>query len=97
MFQASHKRWEVAILILINTSALIKFSIVKMDNWLNISKCPCWDSIRDPFASEANPPDYATSSMVINGYMKPFTNLKFVGKKSVKNDATTPRTEEGES
>ena len=57
MFRASHKQWEVAILILINTSALIKFGIVEMDNWLNLNKRPCWDSIRDPFASncKANP------------------------------------------
>ena len=55
MFRASHKQWEVAILILINTSASIKFGIVEMDNWLNLNKRPCWDSIRDPFASEANP------------------------------------------
>ena len=55
MFRASHKQWEVAILILINTSAAIKFRIVKMDDWLNLNKRPCWDSIRDPFASEANP------------------------------------------
>ena len=55
MFRASHKQWEVAILILINTSASIKFRIVEMDNWLNLNKRPCWDSIRDPFASEANP------------------------------------------
>ena len=34
MFQVSHKQWEVAILILINTSASIKFRIVEMDNWL---------------------------------------------------------------
>ena len=26
-----------------------------MDNWLNLNKHPCWDSLRDPFASEANP------------------------------------------
>ena len=26
-----------------------------MDNWLNLNKRPCWDSIRDPFVSEANP------------------------------------------
>ena len=26
-----------------------------MDNWLNLNKRPCWDSIPDPFASEANP------------------------------------------
>ena len=32
MFQTSHKQWEVAILILINTSASIKFRIVEMDN-----------------------------------------------------------------
>ena len=56
MFRASHKQWEVAIQILINTSALIKFRIVEMDNWLNLNKRSCWDSIRDPFAaSEANP------------------------------------------
>ena len=55
MFQASHKQWEVAILILINTSASIKFKIVSMNNWLNLNKPPCWDSIRDPFVSEANP------------------------------------------
>ena len=24
-------------------------------NWLNLNKRPCWDSIRDPLASEANP------------------------------------------
>ena len=28
---------------------------VKMDYWLNLNKRPCWDSIHDPFASEANP------------------------------------------
>ena len=32
-----------------------KFRIVEMDNWLNLNKRPCWDSIHDPFASEANP------------------------------------------
>ena len=53
--RASHKQWGVAILILINTSASFKFRIVKMDHWLNLNKCPCWDSIRDPFVSEANP------------------------------------------
>ena len=53
MFRAAHKQWEVAILILINTSASIKFRIVEMDNWLNLNKHRCWDSIRDPF--EANP------------------------------------------
>ena len=55
MFRASHKQWEVAILILINTSASIKFRIVEMDDWLNLNKRPFWDSIWDPFASEANP------------------------------------------
>ena len=55
MSRASHKQWEVAILILINTSGSIKFRIVKVDYWLNLNKCPYWDSIRDPFASEANP------------------------------------------
>ena len=55
MFRASHKQWDVAILILINTSASIKFRIVEMYNWLNLNKRPCWDSIRDFFASEANP------------------------------------------
>ena len=69
MFQASHKQWEVAILILINTSTLIKFRIVEMDNWLNLNKRPCWDSIRDPFASEANPWTaglrYLTNSMLL--------------------------------
>ena len=55
MFRVSYKQWEVAILISINTSAPIKFRIVEMDNWLNLDKCPCWDSIHDPFASEANP------------------------------------------
>ena len=55
MSRASPKQWEVAILILINTSASIKFRIVKMDYWLNLNKRPCWDSIRDPFTSEANP------------------------------------------
>ena len=55
MFQASHKQWEVAILILIKSSTSIKFRIVEMDDWLNLNKRPCWDSIRDPFTSEANP------------------------------------------
>ena len=55
MFRVSHKQWEVAILILINTSASIKFRIVKMDKWLNLNKHPCRDSICDPFVSEANP------------------------------------------
>ena len=55
MFRASHKQWEVAILILINTASSIKFGIVEMDNWLNHNKRPCWDSVCDPFASEANP------------------------------------------
>ena len=55
MFRASHKQWEVVILILINTSASIEFRIVKMDNGLNLNKHPCWDSVRDPFTSEANP------------------------------------------
>ena len=50
MFRAAHKQWEVAILILINTSAPIKFRIVEMDNWLNLNKPPCWDSSCDPFA-----------------------------------------------
>ena len=55
MFWASHKQWEVAILTLINTSPSIKFRTVVMDDWLNLNKRPCWDLIRDPFASEANP------------------------------------------
>ena len=55
IFWASHKQWEVAILTLINTSASIKFSIVEIYNWLNLNKRPCWDSIRDLLASEANP------------------------------------------
>ena len=55
MFQAAHKQWEVAILILIDTFAPIKFRIVEMANWLNLNKRPCWDSIHDPFTSEANP------------------------------------------
>ena len=38
-----------------NTFAWIKFTIVKMDNQLNLNKHPCRDSIRDPLASEANP------------------------------------------
>ena len=54
MFQASHKQWEVAILILINSSASVKIRIVKMDNWPNLNKCPWWDLICDPFASEVN-------------------------------------------
>ena len=54
MFRASHKQWQVAILILIYTSTSIKFQIVEMDNWLNLNKRPCWDSIRDPSMSEAN-------------------------------------------
>ena len=56
MFRASHKQWEVAILILINTSASIKFRIVEMDNWLNLNKRTC-------LASETNHEpleDYAT-------------------------------------
>ena len=32
MLRAAHKQWEVAILILINISASIKFRIVEMDN-----------------------------------------------------------------
>ena len=55
MFRASHKRWEVAILILINTSTSVKFRSVEMDNWLNLNKPLCWDSICDPFTPEANP------------------------------------------
>ena len=55
MFQASHKQWEVPILILINTSASIKLKNVKLDNWLNLKKRPCWESIPDAFASEAKP------------------------------------------
>ena len=56
MFRAAHKQWKVAILILIITSAPIKFRIVEMEtgNWLNLNKRPCWDSISDPFAFEAN-------------------------------------------
>ena len=27
---------------------------MELDNWLNLNKRPCWDSIRDLFASEAN-------------------------------------------
>ena len=42
MFRASHKQWEVAILIKVNTSASIKFRIVEMDNWLNLNTRPCW-------------------------------------------------------
>ena len=45
-------QWEEAILFLINT--LIKFRIMKMDNWLNLNKNLCWDSNCDPFASKAN-------------------------------------------
>ena len=26
-----------------------------MDNWLYLNKRPCWDSIRDPLMSKANP------------------------------------------
>ena len=37
MFLAAHEQWKVAILILINTSASIKFRIVEMDNWLNLN------------------------------------------------------------
>ena len=44
MFRAAHKQWEVAVLILI-----------KMDNWLNLNECPCWDSIRDPFRVQGRP------------------------------------------
>ena len=33
----------------------VKLKIVKMDNWLNFNKRPCWDSIHDPVLSEANP------------------------------------------
>ena len=55
MFWASHKQREVAILILINTSASIKFRIVEMVNWLNLNMRPCWDLIRVPLASKANP------------------------------------------
>ena len=55
MFRASHKQWKVAILLLINTSASTKFRIVEMDNWLDLNKRPCWDSIHDPFTSKANP------------------------------------------
>ena len=40
MFRASHKQWELAILILINTSASIKLKIVKVDNWLNLNNRP---------------------------------------------------------
>ena len=29
--------------------------MAEMDDWLNLNKPPCWDSIRDPYASEANP------------------------------------------
>ena len=32
-----------------------KLRIVEKDNWLYLNKRPCWDSICDPFASEANP------------------------------------------
>ena len=57
MFRAAHKQCEIAILILINTSVPNKFRmiIVKVDNWLNLNKRLCWDSIRVPFESEANP------------------------------------------
>ena len=48
------KQWEVAIRNLINTS-IHQFRIFKMDNWLNFNKRPYLDSIRDHFASEANP------------------------------------------
>ena len=37
MSRASHKQWEVAILILINTSASIKFRIVEIDNSVELS------------------------------------------------------------
>ena len=55
MYVLRDMQWEVVILILINTSTSITFRIVEMDNWLNLNKHPCWDLIRDPFASEANP------------------------------------------
>ena len=55
MFRASHKQWEVAILILINTAMSIKLKIVEMDNWLNLNKHPCWDSIRHPFRIRGKP------------------------------------------
>ena len=47
-------QWEVAILILIITSKLLKFRIGEMPNWVNawLNKRPCWDSIHDTFASE---------------------------------------------
>ena len=66
MPRASHKQWEVPFVILINSSAPIKFRIVEMDNWLNLNKRPCWDSIRNPFASKANhePLDYATTNFL---------------------------------
>ena len=70
MFWAPHKQCELAILILINTSVPIKFSTVKVDNWLNLNKRPCWDSIYDPRVRSVTlscprqthePRDYATS------------------------------------
>ena len=45
---------NMCILILINTSALIKFRIVKMNYWLNFNKHLCWHSSCDPLASKAS-------------------------------------------
>ena len=65
MFRASHKQWEVAILILINICASIKFRIVEMDNWLNLNKRPAGTrsvTLSRPRQTH-EPLDYATSSL----------------------------------
>ena len=48
-------------------SASITFRIGEMDNWLNLNKRPCWDSIHDPFACKAHPwtTDYATKLLAL--------------------------------
>ena len=48
------KQWEVAIMTLIITFVSIKFAFVEIDNWLNLNKCPCWNSTHDPFTTKAN-------------------------------------------
>ena len=67
--QVGTYRWEVAIifLILINSSAPIKFRIVEMDNCLNLNKRPCWDSVRDPFASEPEANLHGIKPVRLNG------------------------------
>ena len=55
MSRASHMQWEVAILILINTSASIIFRIVKVDYWLKSQQVPLLGLDPWPFRVRGKP------------------------------------------